>query len=74
MHAALFRCRTRQCYLVAHGGQVSAVDHGGRTPLHYVASREVYADDDGGVSVARLLISKGAKINAQDKQGLSRFG
>jgi len=39
---------------------VNLKNNGGRTPLHYAASK-------GWVKIAEMLISHGANINAKDK-------
>lgn len=42
------------------GADVNLKNNGGRTPLHYAASK-------GWVKIAEMLISHGANINVKDK-------
>jgi ankyrin repeat protein len=51
--------------LLTCGASVHAVAEAGRTPLHMTAYY------DGSAEVARLLIAKGADVNARDKGGFS---
>jgi ankyrin repeat protein len=56
--------------LLAHGAPVDAVDGQGRTPLHYIVSREKGGyPADVGVPAARLLLQAGADANATDANG-----
>ncbi|KAH9056407.1 ankyrin repeat-containing domain protein [Lactarius vividus] len=57
--------------LLDHGGNVDAVDDFGKTPLHHVAQGK-YDSEEAGVSVARLLLERGADTNAQAKQHRQR--
>lgn len=48
------------CFLHLTGADVNLKNSGGRTALHYAASK-------GWLKIAEILISQGAKINLKDK-------
>ncbi|KAH8981259.1 ankyrin repeat-containing domain protein, partial [Lactarius deliciosus] len=54
--------------LLNQGAKVGAVDVSGKTPLHEV-SQGVYASEDAGIGVARLLLEYGADVNTKTKSG-----
>lgn len=59
----LFRfnnCLPSKFYVLSAGADVNLKNDGGRTALHYAASK-------GRLKITELLLAHGAKINAKDK-------
>ena len=54
--------------LLAHGAQVNARNTLGRTPLMLAAS------SSGGTEMVRSLLSRGAEVDAEDKEGTTAAG
>ena len=53
--------------LLDHNAQVDTADFQGFTPLHCV-SRGDHASEEAGICVARLMLERGADVNAQTKE------
>jgi ankyrin repeat protein len=53
-------------FLIAHGADVNATNPSGQTALHGAAYM-------GADATARLLVSRGAKLNVQDAQGQTPY-
>lgn len=69
LHAASSNGKVKiaQLLLDKYGANVDTVDAGGNTPLH-VVSRGHYGTEEVNVGIARLLLERGADVNARDRR------
>src|SRR6266702_2549186 len=58
--------------LLDPGAYMNKQNEQGETPLHLV-SRGQYGSEEHGVGIARLLLARGADVNAQDKNHFTAF-
>jgi ankyrin repeat protein len=66
LHAAAAALHSTNCNLLLERGlDPNAQDNLGRTPLHLVVAQPQ------GVELARLLLSRGARVDIRDEQGLT---
>lgn len=58
-------------YLVANGANVSAKDDSGWTALHYAAGSPIQYPEDRAERIIKLLVERGADINAKSQERTS---
>ena len=63
--AAIYGCHRAALVLLDAGAQIDSVDHDGRTALHFAVGHF----GAGNVTMCKLLLSRGASLDARTKSG-----